>query len=352
MDPREAKLQAAIERGKQSVAAGLKSIAEEFELRQDRFVKPAAIDYAIVDNQVKPEIQGGLYRLTDHSRGQLYARAGIPVVYADKLMEIGEHDLLKENLQRLTVRQMGEGVLVRSVRDLIKGWLSPSYKRMDASPVLEAFVERAVRAGFVPYRGMNTDFRYQVAMIYPKVYQAGQSDFFAFGISLTTGDYGTQALEISLMILRITCLNLAMGMDLFRKVHLGSRFHTDQEAIELSKRTYMLDHRTVVSAVGDVVDHSIKQVGTLEAAINNASGTEIKDPSKYYDILKKKGVQKAVVDKVKGAYEMSLEVELLPKESSVWRMSNAISMVAGGLEGDKKIDLEHMAFDLLDVDLN
>ena len=349
-DPRFAKLQEAIEKGKSSVKAGLESIEKEFQVRKDLFVKPSAIDYEVSGGAIRPVIQEQPYSLTEHSQGQMFARVGVPAQFAEKLMDYEEDDLLRLNLLRMTERSMDDGAMLRTVGEQIKGWLSPAFKRMDAAPVIGGFIERSLKNGMVPYRGMNTDYRYQIAMIWPKVFQPVPNEFVAFGTNLTTGDYGNQALEIDFMALRITCLNLAVGMDLFRKVHLGSRFATDKEAIEFSKKTLLLDAKAISSAVGDVVDHAQGEVARVEKAIDSAHNTVVDKPEKWYETLKRKGMRKAVVDQVKSVYESRLPFETLPQENSIWRLSNAISLVAGGMEGDQKINVEKMAFDVLGLE--
>jgi len=68
---------------------------------------------------------------------------------------------------------------------------------------------------------MNTDYRYQVSMIQPRIWgKPVARRVCCLGTSLVTGDYGNQSLEIDLLMLRIVCLNLAIGHDLFRKIHL------------------------------------------------------------------------------------------------------------------------------------
>ncbi len=79
---------------------------------------------------------------------------------------------LRRSLKRLTDRTQEDGVQIRRVGERIKDWLSPAYKRMDAAPVMEAFLKRSLEMGFVPYRGMNTaEYRYQIAMIQPRIWE-------------------------------------------------------------------------------------------------------------------------------------------------------------------------------------
>jgi hypothetical protein len=350
IDPREAKLKDIIEKGKASLQKTLEEIQHEFAIREDMAVRPTAIDFLVQDHKIQPVIRDEAYDLTDHSQGQMLTRAGIPASFAQKLMDLEERELLSKNLKRLTERMEEDGILLRRVGTTIKGWLSPAYKRMDAAPIMEAFLKRTLEKGFVPYRGMNTQYRYQIAMIQPRIWEPVPGEFVIFGTSLVTGDYGNQSLEIDLLMLRIVCLNLAIGYDMFRKIHLGSRFQMGEgdEIIPISQKTIKLDTDTISSAITDVVDASNDHIKLLENKIQEANEKEIRDPKSIYDTLRKRGIRKEIVEQIKTSYDLPQEVEILPKGNNLWRLSNAISLVAKGIEKtDEKLDLEKEAMNLL-----
>lgn len=355
MDPREEKLQRIIEEGRESVTRSLQEIQNEFASRVDLMVRPTAVDFMAKRGRIWPVIEGAQHELTNHSTNQVLARAGIPKTFADRLMELGELDLLEMNLKRLTVREAEDGILVRKINrsgndPLIKGWLSPAYKRMDASPVFEGFLENSLKRGFVPYRGLNTDYRYQISMVYPHIFNPVPNEYVLFGLSLTTGDYGNQSLEISLLLLRIVCMNLAIGYDLFRRVHLGSRFQMGHDdIITISDRTKELDTKTIASAIGDVVDSSERHIKLLEQRIKESAEKEMSDDErkKIFEGLGKK-FKKEIVEQIKTSYDLPQDIEVLPSGNTIWRISNAISLVANSVKTlDEKVDLEKEAMRLL-----
>jgi len=89
------------------------------------------------------------YDLTDHSHGQMLNRAGIPAQFAQKLIDLEEKELLSRNLKRFDRTNGRWRNPAPSSRHHIKGWLSPAYKRMDAAPIMEAFLKRSLENGFV-----------------------------------------------------------------------------------------------------------------------------------------------------------------------------------------------------------
>ena len=349
-DPREAKLKDIIEKGKASLHKTLEEIQHEFSIREDMAVRPTAIDFLVQDHRIQPVIRDEAYDLTDHSQGQMLNRAGIPAQFAQKLMDLEENELLSRNLKRLTDRMEEGGILLRRVGTTIKGWLSPAYKRMDAAPIMEAFLKRSLENGFVPYRGMNTDYRYQVSMIQPRIWEPVPGEFVVFGTSLVTGDYGNQSLEIDLLMLRIVCLNLAIGHDLFRKIHLGSRFQMGEgdEIVPISQKTINLDTDTISSAVTTLWTQARTTSNSLSTRFSKQMRKRSKTRKSIYDSLRKRGLRKETVDQIKTAYDLPQEVEILPKGNNLWRLSNAISLVANGVErADEKVDLEKEAMNLL-----
>lgn len=354
-DTRYQKLNSMIVKGKERIQSLMGEIVSEHKMRQDLLVKPNNIKIAVLGGaknpgplQIVPTICGETMKFTDHSHGQYLGRVGVAERFAQKLIELEEAPLLETILNRLMAKQMSEGALVRRVGPQIKGWLSPSYKRMDTAPVIEQFVKSVSKMGLSPFGGRNTDYRTQIQFVLPEVMQVG-NDFISFGLSLVTGDYGSQALELNLLMIRISCLNLHEGYDMFRKIHLGSRFDMgDDDVIKLSRQTVELDSKTVASAIGDATASFGDHIKLLQAKVKKATEKEIKDPEPLYKMIRDKGVRKEIVDQVKSVYESQIGIEVLPQENNLWRLTNALSYVSQGVKKkDEQIDLERVAMSLL-----
>lgn len=354
-DVRYRKLSEMIEAGRANLDKALKDIMVENEKREDLLVRPSAIDFTVENKTVIPTIllpEKGTrerFSLTQHSLGQVYDRTGIPQRFGETLIALDEEQLLEETFRHLAAKKMADGVLVRHVDDQIKGWLSPAYKRMDSGPIIESFIKNAVDRGFVPFRGRNTDFRYQIQFVVPEVVTISPNEYTVFGLSLVTGDYGSQALEVNMLVVRLLCTNLHEGYDMFRRVHLGSRFAMGgEESIRLSKGTLELDTKTVASAIGDVTAQFGDHVKELEAKIHRAADTQIENPQPLYEMLRSKGLKKEIVESVKAVYESNLGVEVLPQDNSKWRFVNSLSYISQGRKKeDEKIDLERLAMTLM-----
>lgn len=356
VDTRENKLQGIIEIGKGKVNSVLEEIQTEFELRKDFIAKPEAINYR-VNEETKDfqayvfdgNISGNHYLdFTNFSKTQILNRLGIPVNYANRLLDLKEFDLLQTSLEHLTNKQCQDGLLFRQINNTVKGVLSPSYRRMDASPIFESFINSALSAGYVPYNGEITDYRYHVSFILPEVFQPSENEFCVMGLAITTSDYGANALQVELLCLRISCLNLCMGNDVMRSIHLGRRFNTEESFVQLSNKTHLLDSKTVASAVSDSVKTSIdlqtKVKERILLAVENNGEINI-----AYEIkkLRTKGVKKEIAEDIKRTFESKLPVELLPENKNRWRLSNAISLIANSQTPDIKLDLQKHAMNVI-----
>jgi len=345
------KLEQIVQDGRVRAMGGLQKLSEEYGLRKDYMVKPSVIDFADSD-ALTPVVDGNPYSLTQHSRSQLLKRASVPVAYADTLEKHSRQDLLRFNLLSMLPTVSREGILFRTVRDTAKGILSSSYKRMDASPLFEEYAQMSLQMGMVPYRGDITETRAYLSFIRPEVIELMPGEYVVMGTEQRTSDYGRGAYGYCLSVLRLLCQNGMVGMDMLRAVHLGSRFDgarlngTDSGVIQLSNETMDLDARTVRSALRDTIRGTNDQMKALETTLREKAGESV-NLAAALDKLKKGGMKKETVEKVKTMYEADLPVEALPEAPGVWRLANVISLLANKAEGDEALDLQDTAMALM-----
>lgn len=344
MTPQE-KMQSIISNATRQMPQVLEQINSEFARRKDCIIKPSAIKFWYGDSATA-FIQDEELNFTRHSETQLFERLGIPYTYVKKLKKLEERDLLVENMTRMNDRLNSEGVLVRQVDKTIKGFLSPSYKRMDASPIFQGFIETAVKMGFAPQRAINTDSRVNISFIYPELFELAPSEYVAYGMSLTTSDYGSSALLVDMNILRIVCSNLAVGYDMLRKVHLGARFSSEGDIQVLSGKTLELDTATITSAISDIVASAPKHIEHLNSMVTAKMDKAI-NVKEAIAAMKKRGVSSDVAEQVRTTYDTDMPVEALPPMQGAWRFSNVLSLIANGQNGDDKLQLEREAMAVL-----
>lgn len=348
------KLEKMIADGREAAARGLRALSEEWGMRQDYIVKPQGIEIDVTpEHGLRVALRerngehGPRLGFTSHARGQILSTAGIPMAFADTLGANALGDLLQTNLTRLLSTLAPDGMLIRAVGDTIKGVLSPSYKRMDSSPIFEGFAEASMKNGLVPYRGEVTETRAFLSFLRPEIVELTPDEHVAFGVDLRNSDYGNGALNLSLFMWRLLCTNGASAADLFRKVHLGRRFEASDDVSILSQRTIDLDAKTLRSAVADQIKALPGAIAATTSTIRERATAEV-NVAKVLADLGKKGLTKGMQEKVKATYEnAALPVEALPQQPGAWRLSNVLSLLANGETGDKAADLRDWAGEIL-----
>ena len=178
----------------------------------------------------------------------------------------------------------------------------------------------------------------------PEVYEPVPGEVVAFGLSLENSDFGNGALSLRAYLLRIWCTNLAITQEEMRQVHLGKRL---DESMVYSQRTYELDAQTTVSALRDVIQKQLN-AGQLQQQmdlIRQANGKTV-DSTQARELLRK-ALQKNEADSVIEAYN-SLDTVNMPAGNTIWRLSNAVSWVAGKTEdAERKLEISKVAGQIL-----
>ena len=347
-----------IENGSKRAAAVFSKV--ETEQPDDMLVRARAITIAPADaarlvarfgNGADHEL--GFHR---HALQQAAGRLGVPWAYLESLLTVPAPEgapadaprptwgaeLAAHNLNKL----LAEGVphdaryLVRSVRNEARGWLSDRYRRLDSRPIVESFATACQRLGAVPCEGHALDTKIMLKAMLPYVFEPVDHEVMCVGVALENSDFGNGALSLRSFVLRLWCTNTAIADQNVREVHLGARLAED---IEWSDATYNLDTQRMALMVGDVVRGQLgpAKVDKLMDGIRRANEQKI-DPKVAIAAIGRdltKGEVAAVVEKFN-----SPDVELLPPGNTKWRLSNAISWLAGTqADEERRIELEKVA---------
>lgn len=289
--------------------------------------------------------------LHPHALAQLAAIAGVPGQYARELAtspdlwqrELAAHTLAEHFARGEPARKR---YLSRSVATQIRGVMSDRFRRLDSRPLLDAFAGVCSEVGAVPVEGHASDLRVAMKALLPTIYEPIPGEVLCVGVEWGNSDFGAARHTVRSFIYRVWCANGATMEDALSQVHLGGRL-ADQ--IDYSRRTYELDTRTSVSALRDVVRGALGpgQVESLLATIKAAHEHQIEWKGVAGRLARR--LTKGELDAAKTAFDSS-DVVNLPAEKSLWRVSNAISWIAG--QGDKatdrRLELQRIAGELLD----
>ena len=346
------KLQVIIDSGKKKAENNLKSIIEEYDVRKDFLVPATTINYQDISKQ-QVGIKDKEFHLTNYSLSQLLSKVGMPKTFFTTLQNkqtSWANNLIKANLESLTINgaMKGKKLLFRTIDDLAKGILSDSYRRMDARPIFDTFINQGLKKGLVPMDGLNTTTQYHVKMVLPEIYEPIEGEVIAFGFCMTTSDYGAAALQMQSFIMRIHCTNLAIGEDIVRKVHLGRRINDND--LTFSQQTYDLDTKTIASMVGDFLSENAiqEQLDSTLKAITNSSEREI-DIEATLKSLREKGIITKDGEKTAKMLYDTDAIELLPSQKGAWKFSNVLGLMANkkDIDGDISLKLQEAAYSVI-----
>jgi hypothetical protein len=272
---------------------------------------------------------------------QICSRADVPWKYAQHLMakerEGWGTPLVAHNLNEIYRRSTSK-FLLRSHEGQLRGFLSDRYKRLDSRPLVEAFAKASNDAGAIPINGYGTDTKVGLTAVLPKIYEPVPNEPISFGVHWENSDYGNGRHIIHGFIDRAWCANGCIMSIGFAQVHLGRKL---EDSLILSDRTHQLDTMTTASAIMDVVKQTLsdEMIQVFCNTVKDAHEQQI-DPAKALQLLSKqmtKGEVQMVTDKFN-----SPDVEMLPPGNTTWRLSNAISWVAGHDIEDTERQLEMM----------
>ena len=344
------KLQSLVLRGRQSAAQVIEHVMNNQPT--DRIIKGAAINFEPGSKGViaKVPVLNDVIDETIHRNAlnQMALAVDMPMKFLDSLADEKApwgKELLAHNMNEIFHQRFrGKRYLSRSTSGEIRGWLSDQYRRLDSRPIVEAFASAVQDKGALPYQGVVTDTKIAIQAIMPEVYEPIPGELVAYGLSLENSDFGAGALSLRAYLLRIWCTNLAITEETMRQIHLGKRL--DDNMI-YSQRTYQLDTKTTVSALRDVVSLQLdsKSLTNRMDAVRAASGKEV-NTTEARDLLKKV-LNKTEAEAALNAYN-SPDVYNLPEGQNTWRLSNAISWIAGQTDNaERKLDLMKIAGEVL-----
>ena len=280
---------------------------------------------------------------------QVCSRANMPIRFAEYLKEperVGwGQKLLSHNLNELYSRDKAN-FLLRSYDGRLRGFLSDRYRRLDSRPLLDAFCGESEKYGLVPVEGYASETKVAMKALLPIVFEPVPNEVMAFGVMWENSDYGNGAHTIRAFALRLWCTNYAITEIGFRQVHLGRRLTDD---ISWSKNTYDMDTQATASQIKDIVSQGVSPDATSAfcEVIKMAHEKQI-DPKKMVVDLSKH-LTKGEIEMVRDKYNEP-DVVALPPGNTVWRMSNAVSWVAGNKieDSERKVEVMRVAGGLLE----
>jgi adenylate kinase family enzyme len=288
-----------------------------------------------------------IYNLHPFALTQSLLRSGIPNVtkFQALMFQHGEvgNKLLAHNLNIL-FKESDKTNLIRVVEDEVRGVLSDRFRRMDARPLLEKFVEGCQVIGVRPIEGFVEDTRVVLRAVLPVVFEPIDNEVMIFGYEWRTSDFGHGAHCMNMWMKRLWCTNHAILDELLRQIHLGKRL---DQTINLSETTVNLNTQATASQLYDTVVHMLSphRVKLYLDGIRELDKEKVTSHSVNTFLEKKfaKLERERIIEQFNTA-----DIEMMPKGSTKWRLSNAISWVANEIDNmDRKLYYQETAGNMI-----
>lgn len=361
MDVVKNKIASKIRTGSETATQAVSRLIEEGSISND-FIAPIGVKMLrsgedpimtfSANDRVMMDLPDDSYTLHKNAITQLGEKLKIPTAYIASMATgdpwqrmVAAHLLNQHSLNTSRSR-----ALVRAVGTEVRGVLSDSYSRLNSVDLLTTFLQEATKQGGLLADGHIDDTRVYVEVLMPQPFiintpKNGEVAI-AFGTRLSTSDYGDGALDMRTFFMQGVCLNGMVRESILRKIHLGERL---PDNIQLSEKTYRLETQKQCSAITDITKQlfSKKMLDARIHEIEASSEIEV-DLTKELNNLQKGGrLLKNESDSIQKLLMRSNPKDGIQGESTLWKLTQAISAQARELDPRRSRDLQEVAGDLM-----
>jgi hypothetical protein len=212
----------------------------------------------------------GRYPLNKWGANQLAEKAGIPVLYFDKMLENGLVDLTADNVNRWFKHDAATNRLVRVADGKVRAVLSDRYRMLDNYDVAIQAMDRASNFGAQVQNCELTDKRMYLRFILPhKQEDIKPGDAGIPGLQISNSEVGDGAFRVEPFLYRMICKNGLVGDHKLWQVHIGGKNDIGEILKDDTKRK--LDE-ALFGQVRDLIDATFdgrllhRQIETLRLA--------------------------------------------------------------------------------------
>lgn len=358
------KLAQRIAKGQEKATNAIDQLIQDGRFARD-FIAPLGVNLKSTDkkpqitffespeeNKVLMHVGENPFYLHENAVNQIAEKLGVPQKYLRQLATGTEWE------RRLAVKIMNDHsewternrVLIRAVKDEVRGVLSDQYRRLNSQEIAEAFLKEVTEQGAVLADGFCDSTRMYCEVLLPEPYDFDTPKnglvTIAFGARLSTSDFGDGALELRSFLMQGVCLNGMVRESAMRQIHLGKKL---PDNLSLSERTYRLDTQTTSSAIRDLSKNLLSKDMIIQKAqeIQEASGMEI-DMNRELSNLIKVGVRKDEVTEISNVLMRNDPNDGVSGESTLWKLTQGITAHARKLNPRRERELQEIAGQLME----
>lgn len=253
-------------------------------------------------------------------------------------------------LNEHTTYEERQRVLLREVKGEVRGVLSDHYRRMNSKQIIGTFLTAIREQGAMILDAFTDDTRSWIEVIHTEIIEVPTANngivSMVFGMRIGNSDFGDGALDLRMFSMQGVCMNGMVRETVLRQIHLGGKI---PDNLHISDKTFDLDTKTQASLVNDMVLQCLSPASIKREAelIQNASLIHI-NPKQELVKLQKVGVSKDEVVKIEAALMENKIEDGVQGESTLWKMSQAVSAVSREAQDRRKRELEEVAGQLID----
>ena len=345
----QTKINRKIEERQEKVQLALSKIENDEERLTDYIVPVGK------DGKVKWSSNGCIHMVMDdeqhclhsHALAQAAEKLNVPAKYLKDLQstEWGRQ-LTAKILNDHTDNTTRQRLLVRCIDNEVRGILSDSYRRLNTPQIFGQFIKAVASQDAKIVDVFSDDTRAYIETINPKLIEIPTEKngiiHLAYGLRISSSDFGDGALEIRAFMMQAICLNGMVTEKMMKTIHLGARLPDD---LEISKKTYQLDTETQGSLAYDMAK-SLLSPQTIDAkvkAIQAASSKEVDIEKEIVKIAKAGLITKFEGDEIRKVCMDNKPEDGIAGESTLWKLSQAVGAVARSKDGRRERELQEVS---------
>ena len=309
----------------------------------DYFIHPKSIFYLPGDDkgitlnfeEYKDNYQ--TFIMSSNAISQFSAKNKIPGAYLSTLTQgkAWERNLGAIIMDKHSANGPTKKVLVRTVRDEVRGYLSNTYERYSSVEVFKDFIHIAQDNNAIISNAYYNDISaYVEALVIDPVTIAGEE--WLYGVQFRNSDFGGAALDMKLMLVKLICTNGMTRNSLLRKIHRSSEIESVN--IKLSEQT--LYHNTMAKRglIKDFAAHIFNRDNILaEANLLEQVGRIQIEAEEVIKKLPSLGATKSDIDEVQKLLMENAQHTGVVNGGNVLRVSNAVSYLANTVDEADRI---------------
>lgn len=291
------------------------------------------------------------FTLHQHAVSQIGDKLGVPPAYLRNLTfgEPWQKSLAVNIMQQHTDHTSRERVLIRTVDNEVRGFLSDKYRRLNSMEIFMAFLMAAQQYDNVLVDAHSGETKGFLEVINPNIIEfdtpVNGRNYAAFGARIRNSDFGDGALEVRTFMMNVKCMNGLVGQSMLKEFHLGGRI---PENIRISEDTYKKDTAAKAALVGDIMRqvYNPENTAAMIAKIQGASAKPV-DLIKEVERLPKLGFTITEADAVSKVLMNGDPEDGVQGASSLWKLVNGMTAVAREAQPERRRELELIAGEML-----